>query len=89
MTEILSVERVSTGLVLIDSMSFGDMHRAQLWSAVKARKSRKCALSGKSIRPGDLVYRPVGNASNRMKRILASEIDAAPLGGKDDRREGR
>jgi hypothetical protein len=47
-----------------------------------ARKAATCLHSRKPIRPGDEVYRPLGNSMTRSARYLAAEIEAlerAPL----------
>lgn len=42
----------------------------------KARKRTICAHSGRAIRVGDMVYRPIiANDTGRMKRWLASVIE--------------
>lgn len=50
----------------------------QLWSCGQARTSGRCALSGKVIRKGDLIYRPrlrgKKSQSNDGEMILASEL---------------
>lgn len=43
----------------------------QRWSLRKAQFAGTCSLSGKAIRPGDRVYRPVGSPMNRGELILA------------------
>lgn len=50
--------------------------RRLVWTVSAARKPNKCALSGKPILRGDRVYKPITNSDQRMKRILASELDA-------------
>lgn len=59
-------EWVPYGLATIDG---------QAWARCKARKASRCILSGYEIRPGDLVYRPIGNGANRMQRALASQVE--------------
>lgn len=77
---VSKIERVAAGMVLVDSFDFSDFFDAQLWADGKARKSSTCILTGKGIRPGDRIYRPVGNAHNRSRRMLAVEVDkAAPV----------
>jgi hypothetical protein len=46
-----------------------------------ARKAATCVTSRKPIKPGDLVYRPLGNSSTRSARYLASEIEAIETQG--------
>lgn len=41
-----------------------------------ARKATSCVHSRKQIRPGDPIYRPMGNSSTRSARYLAAEIEA-------------
>lgn len=47
-----------------------------LWSRCRARKGSLCVLSGRKIWPRDEVYRPITNGYHRMKRILATAMDA-------------
>ena len=59
--------RVAAGLVFING---------EPCSKTTARKPTTCVHSLKSIKPGDVVYRPLGNSSTRSARYLASEIEA-------------
>lgn len=43
----------------------------------KARKATFCVHSRKPIKPGDEVYRPLGNSSIRSARWLASVVEEA------------
>jgi hypothetical protein len=74
--EEFKVTRVlGDGLLLVDCYDCGEAHFNQMWAKSKARKRTTCWYSGKQINCGDETYRPVGNASNRSLRILASELD--------------
>jgi len=46
----------------------------QLWILGKAPKAATCALTDKSIRRGDPVYRPAGHPLNCDKVILADSF---------------
>lgn len=46
----------------------------QLWALRKAPRSAICPVSGKAIRRGDHVYRPVGKPLNHAECILAEAI---------------
>ena len=48
--------------------------RGMAWTRCKARKPATCWFSNKRINVGDVVYRPIGNGSERMRRLLASEV---------------
>lgn len=67
--------RPAPGLAVIDSYSFGESYIGQLWASCKARKPGKCDYSGRNYAPGAIVYRPVGNVANRMRRVLADVVD--------------
>jgi hypothetical protein len=41
----------------------------------KARKHTTCAVTDVEIKPGDMAYRPMTNAHNRMYRIAAAVLD--------------
>lgn len=47
----------------------------QPWTRCIARKHSDCEISNAEISPGDIVFRPITNARNRMCRVLASEVD--------------
>ncbi|KMQ81174.1 hypothetical protein BPMI_01864c [Candidatus Burkholderia pumila] len=53
--------------------SYGD----QTWRTSRARKSGICAMSGRSIVPGDVVYRPSRRSApcNAHAMILASVLE--------------
>jgi hypothetical protein len=76
---VIAIKRIAEGMVLVTSFDFGDLYVDQLWSSGKARKHSTCILSDKPIKPGDMAYRPVGNAANRSRRMLASEVDRLEL----------
>lgn len=61
------------GLITYDGM---------MWAICKARKPTSCFLSGKAIKPGDQVYRPITNGVNRMNRI---RVGAALIREREDR----
>ncbi|MCA8032088.1 DUF3331 domain-containing protein [Burkholderia arboris] len=74
------VDRVSATAVTIawhDSThcSYGD----QAWHATRARTSAVCAISGRSVLPGDAVYQPRGRPRplNADAMILASALHEA------------
>lgn len=67
-------ERVSDGLVLCNHMVFGEPF-LDLWTKCNARKYSICEISGKEIKPGDKIYRPITNGSNRMYRALAEAVE--------------
>ena len=46
----------------------------QLWALRTAAISTVCALSGKPIRRGDRVYRPVGEPLNGTQHLLADAV---------------
>ncbi|KNY13629.1 hypothetical protein AKG11_28255 [Shinella sp. SUS2] len=52
-----------------------------VWALCTARKATTCHLSHRPIQPGDKVYRPISNGSNRMRRIKATRahLDVAPI----------
>lgn len=77
---ISRVSRESDGIVTLDFRYLGDSFPGQLWTRCKARKSSTCVVTGQGIEPGDVVYRPVSNARNRMYRIAAKAIDQ--IGGR-------
>ncbi|CAD6534115.1 hypothetical protein LMG27952_02884 [Paraburkholderia hiiakae] len=54
-------------------------YREQLWVAAHSRVSGRCAMSGKSIAPGDEIYRPRPTRPaprNVAAMILASAVEA-------------
>lgn len=63
--------RISDGLVDIDG---------QHCVKTKARKATTCQHSRKPIKPGDAIYRPLGNSVVRSVRYLASEVEALERG---------
>ena len=75
MEKVSKIERLAPGLLSVDCVDFGEYYQGQLWSDSKARKTAKCIYSGRPIVPGDRIYRPVTNKSNRGTRMLASEVD--------------
>jgi hypothetical protein len=46
-----------------------------LWTKVKLRKERKCAVTGAMIQKGSVAWSPVTNGNNRMDRISQEGID--------------
>lgn len=68
------IVRLSEGLALIDGA---------MWSAARARKPGRCRLTGAEYPVGTQIYRPIGNGNKRMQRVLASEVDKAPLRAPD------
>lgn len=76
MSKLLSIdERPGDGLASLTVRDFGQVYSTQLWSKCKARSPGVCDASGERYRPGDEIYRPVGNARNRNMRILAAHIE--------------
>lgn len=63
----MKITHVSDGIILVDGA---------MWTCAKARKVSVCARSRRKIQPGDIIYRPFGNGAERMKRILASVVNA-------------
>ncbi|PLZ00168.1 hypothetical protein CY652_22560 [Burkholderia sp. WAC0059] len=52
----------------------------QVWRASKAACAGRCALSGRPVHPGDLIYRPdarLRRPGNADAVIVASSVDAA------------
>lgn len=67
-------ERLGDGLVGIVSVEYG----AQLWArgTRRAYKAHRCAKCLRDIpKNTEILYRPVGNDGNRMKRICCICID--------------
>lgn len=69
------LKRVAPGLVLAKCRRGFEAWQPQLWSRVTARKATRCFVTEADIHPGDAVYRPVSNGSNRMLRVLATALD--------------
>lgn len=70
---IISVKEFAEDLILVEWCE-GTEFMEQLWSAGKSRKHGTCAGSGQRYKPGDLVYRPITNRSNRARRMLATWV---------------
>lgn len=77
--KVISLERVSDGIVIATTRDFGAVFSEQLWARSRGRKHSECILTGRAIQPGDEVYRPHTNLSNRGRRMLAVEVDRLPL----------
>ena len=66
---------VSDELIGTISMQYG----RQLWAAAKLTKKHKndkCAVCNGPV--GDIAFRPITNASNRMHRICLKHLDEKP-----------
>lgn len=70
------VARPGPGLAVLRRTD-GDGSTETLWDRCKLRAANRCASSGRELRAGALVYRPVGNSFYRYERIDAAIIDAA------------
>jgi len=66
----VKIERLADALVSIDGRP---------WSRVRARKAGVCRCTGQRFEKGALIYRPFDSGVDRWQRILASEIDPAPI----------
>jgi len=79
------VEKKGTGLVCVHE------HPTLLpgvWTLVRLRMPKRCALSGAVLAPGEQVYRPLSHQGGRAQRVgvEAMERAAAPSpapGGED------
>jgi len=49
-------------------------HGTQIWVRAKMRKEWKCRVTEQPIRKGDIAWRPVTDANNRMHRISGGGI---------------
>lgn len=65
------------GLALIADGSIREGRRGwrTLWTRRRARKDGECYATGCSYKRGDLVYGPVDDGLNRMRRVLASWVE--------------
>jgi hypothetical protein len=51
----------------------------QSWIPVTARKAATCDASGEKIKPGDKIWRPLGNGRNRFRRLKVQPEDSEEL----------
>ena len=72
---ISNVKRQSDGMVTLTFRRFNEVYAGQIWMRCKARKHTTCAVTDVEIKPGDMAYRPMTNAHNRMYRIAAAVLD--------------
>jgi len=61
------IKRMNDGLVGLSSS-----HGHQLFTTVKLRKAKSCALCRVPLKPGDVVYSPVTHGYNRMHRLCVA-----------------
>jgi len=75
MIRIQFLEKPSARTILLSWREPGRCnYTEQLWTLFKARRAATCAMSGKNIRRGDHVYRPVGEPLNKNQCICADAV---------------
>lgn len=67
-----SLKKWGEGLYGLEHIRWG----RQLWSICKARKDHKCVITGKLMKKGEQVYRPITNGGNRYERIAQAFFEA-------------
>lgn len=79
-TSVIAVEKHSEHLMLV---SWSDSTRCryidQRWTSGRSRRSGHCALTGRAIRRGDMIYKPQWRGehppANGAEMILADELE--------------
>ncbi|WP_419187146.1 DUF3331 domain-containing protein [Cupriavidus necator] len=80
--QISLIENESPGTVVLSwHDATGGSYGNQTWHRQRAIRGGACALTGKTIRPGDSVFRPdARNAANAMAMILDASLKALRMG---------
>lgn len=70
------IETPGPGLALISRRERRGGTDTAIWSECTLRKTKECAITGRTLKPGTKAYRPTGNQMYRYERISAEVIDA-------------
>ena len=73
--EVMLVERLGDGLVVLRYGGHTRSPREAIWSRAKTRKPTHCIVTGEPLDKGTEAYRPIGNQDYRSRRIGAWVID--------------
>lgn len=75
---IVPVRRLDDAIVELRYCDASDLNTHDaLWARCRARRDTTCAITGKPITTGELLYRPVGIMRYRDQRVRADVVDSA------------